>query len=54
MYFTFITVVKRAAPGAPADEQSKPQAPPGAGAGAAGEPVLPHAAASAAGTHTQL
>lgn len=66
MYLTFLiktdcellnqynTVVKCAAPGSFADQPSKPQAPPGAGAGAAGEPVLPHAATSAAGTNRQL
>lgn len=45
--------MKCAAPGSPADQPSKAQAPPGADAGAAGEPVFPHAAASAAGTHMQ-
>lgn len=44
------TVVKCAAPGSLADQPSKPQAPTGADAGAAGEPVLSHAATSAAGT----
>uniref|UniRef100_A0A3Q3VW36 [histone H3]-trimethyl-L-lysine(27) demethylase n=1 Tax=Mola mola TaxID=94237 RepID=A0A3Q3VW36_MOLML len=46
-----ITVVKCAAPGTLADQPSNPQAPPSADAGAAGEPVVSHAAASAAGTH---
>lgn len=46
--------MKCAAPGSFADQPSKPQAPPGADAGAAGEPVLCHAATSAAGTHMQL
>lgn len=43
--------MKYIAPGSLADQPSKPQAPPGADAGAAGEPVLSHAAASAAGTN---
>lgn len=38
-----------AAPGAPTDQPSEPQAPPGADAGAAGEPVLSNAAASTTG-----
>lgn len=44
--------MNRAAPGSPADQQSEPQASSGADAGAAGEPVLSHAAASAAGKHS--
>lgn len=45
--------MKCAAPGSLADQPSEPQAPPGADAGTAGEPVLSHAATSAAGTHMQ-
>lgn len=40
-----------AASGTLANQQSHPQALPGADAGSAGEPVFTHAAASAAGTH---
>lgn len=42
--------MNHAASGSLADQQSEPEAPPGADAGATGEPVFSHAATSTAGT----